>query len=406
MIAHWIWLAGRPGLGPVNQRIVLELFGSAEAVYAAGRDALLRAGLSAAAADSLSDKELGPAESVACRCAETGIRVLTLADEDYPAPLRAVSDAPTVLYLKGRLPAMGSAPVIGLVGSRDADSRGLSMARQLGWQIAGCGGIVVTGMARGIDAWSAHGALDCGGAVIGVLGCGVDVVYPKQEAALFARVAEQGCLISEYLPGTAPNARHFPARNRIISALSDGVPVIQAREKSGALITARWAADQGRDVFAVPGPAGEALSRGCNGLLRDGAILAENGWDIMSEYEYRYPGAVREFHGRPNPPAPEKEPARTGDVRSRNAAPPEKRASAEASVPPRREPPDLSALTPIQRSVAEALQSGPMQLDALLDRLDLPAAAVLPQLTLLQIKHVIFCHPGKIYSLEEPEIRR
>ena len=411
MTEHWIWFASRRGFGPVRQRELLERFGSAEAVWHAGKEIYDREGLTSAAQEVLLDKDLGEAKRILRLCGQKQITVLPIHEERYPSFLRAIADAPTVLYLRGRLPETDGTPCVGIVGARSADRRGLTTARQLGWQIAGCGGIVVTGLARGIDTMAARGALDNGGTVIGVLGCGVDVVYPRENAVLFAEVLLKGCLLSEYPPGSAPDARHFPVRNRIISALSDGVVVVQASERSGALITARWAADQGRDVFAVPGPAGEELSRGCNRLLREGAILAESGWDVMCEYEYRYPGKVREYHGRPEPEtrrqapsaallAPERAEAPAAQTPASSAA--QTPASSAAQTPaaaPEKPTIRLSSLTPPQRAVAEALRKGPLQLDDLLDRLDLPTAQVLSQLTMLQIRGVIAQKPGRTYEL-------
>ena len=378
MTEHWIWLTELPGLGPVNAKRLLRRFGSPEAIYAADASTLRREGLGDRLCEILSRKDLSRAEEIRTRCREGGIRVLHLGEADYPARLRVTVDAPTVLYCIGRLPDLEKQPCIGLVGARAANDWGRETALRLGWQVAGCGAVVVTGMARGVDAAAANGALDRGAPVLGILGGGVDVVYPQENRALFLRVAEQGCLLSEYPPGTAPDARHFPARNRIISALSDGVVVVQAKERSGALITARWAADQGRDVFAVPGPAGEALSRGCNQLLREGALLAECGWDVLREYEYRYPTTVREYHGRPHSSA-EPEPIRS---------------EPEAAAP------DLSGLTPLQCRIVEALLSGSLQLDLLIDELNLPASQVLAQMTLLEIRGVVRCSPGKIYALQ------
>lgn len=394
-LLYWIWLSQRNGLGAVGLRQLLDDFGAPASLYAAKTEALARAAVSPAVRETLLDKNLRPAQAVAARCRALGIAVLTLRQEVYPEALRQVSDAPLVLYCSGQLPPMGSRPWIGVVGARRADRRGLSMARLLGREISACGGVVVTGMAKGVDAEAAWGALDQGCPVVGVLGGGTDVVYPRENAELFERVRACGCLLSEYPPGTSPNARHFPARNRIISALSDGVVVVQAAEQSGALITARWAADQGRDVFAVPGPAGEALSRGCNQLLRDGAILAENGWDVMREYEYRYPGAVRMQSAKCKM---QNEASSAGAVIGRpheaHAADTETAIGAHSVRPPL--PDDL---TPIQRQIAEALQDGPLQLDALIDKTGQPAARVLPQLTLLQIKKLISQKPGKTYEL-------
>ena len=386
-VLYWIWLSRRPRIGAKGQRQLLRLFGSPEAIYAADREALARVGVAPAQQRSLLDKDLDFARAVLERCRASGVGAVTLTDRDYPSRLRLQEDAPALLYFKGRLPGEDR-PIIGLVGARDADARGLELARRLGREIAACGGSVCTGMAKGIDAQSAEGALDCGGVVLGVLGCGPDQIYPRENAALYARVAEQGCLLSEYPPGTAPNARNFPVRNRLISALSDAVVVIRAAENSGSLITARWAAAQGREVFAVPGDPEDPLCRGCNALLRDGAFAAASGWDVLRRYEFRYPGVVRMQK------AERKMQNEGSGIQDLGSGP----VGDARSAPPKAEL-DLSNLSPAQRQIVQALSGGPMQLDALIDRLGLPAAQVLPQLTLLQIKRVITQKPGKLYEL-------
>ena len=406
-ILYWIWLSQRVRIGPRGQRRLLEQFGSPQALFAAPEAELRRAGLSPALLRTLLDRDLNAARDILERCRALDIRILTLGDRDYPTRLRLLEDAPALLYCRGQLPPEDR-PVIGLVGSREADDRGLEAALRLGREIAACGGRVATGMARGIDAQGALGALAQGGQVIGVLGCGVDVVYPKENAALFARVPEQGCLISEYPPGTAPNARNFPVRNRLISALSDAVAVVRAREQSGALITARRAAEQGREVFALPGDPADPGSRGCNALLREGALAAESGWDILRHYEYRYPGAVRmqtakckmqnEGTGNVRGGVPDAPQASSRCRAGENAAPDDRRDGTLPSATPKAVL-DLSRLSPVQRQIAEALSEGPMQLDALIDRLGLPASQVLTQLTLLQVKKIVIQKPGKLYEL-------
>ena len=391
---YWIWLTQCPGLGATRLRQLLELAGSPEALWAAGEEELTRMGVPQALRGPLLDKRLDRARTILQACDRLGITVLTPDSPAYPDSMRRTADAPAVLYCRGRLPEWGGRPWIGLVGSRQADARGLTLARRFGAEIAACGGVVVTGMAKGVDAAAAAGALDQNCPVVGVLGGGVDVVYPRENAALFERVAGQGCLLSEYPPGTSPNARHFPARNRIISALSDGVVVVQAAEGSGALITARWAAEQGREVFSVPGPAGEALSRGCNLLLRDGAILAESGLDVMREYLYRYPGAVRMQNAKCKMQNETDTENRSGAHRcATGQRPPESPVGAHSVRPP------LDGLTPEQRAIVDALAEGPLQLDALIAKTGLPAARVLPQLTVLQIKKILNQLPGKQYEL-------
>lgn len=399
MTVYWIWLAMRSGLGPAGIRSLLEYFGDPKRVYEASEEELIRLGFSQSRCGTLGEKNLESARALQERCRALGIRILTWRDPDYPAPLSLTENAPPVLFCRGVLPPSGLRPWIGVVGAREADERGLATARRLGWQISGCGGVVVTGMAKGVDAEAARAALEQGGTVVGVLGTGADVVYPKENQALFERVLSRGCLLSEYPPGTAPHARHFPARNRIISALSDGVVVVQASEHSGALITARWAAEQGRDVFSVPGPAGEALSRGCNQLLREGAILAECGWDVMREYCYRYPGVVRDYQALPPDLKARPEAAVPGQRRRSPAGTGAPGKNAAVSAPKRRPAPLSEQLSEPQQAVVKALEDGPLQLDALIDRSGLPAARVLPELTMLQIKGIVEQKPGKIYGL-------
>ena len=214
------------------------------------------------------------AEETRRRLAEGGFSVVTLADGGYPERLRETPDPPPALFVGGSLP---EAPAVALVGSRKASVTGIEAARRLGRALGERGVCVVSGLALGIDAASHEGALEAGGPAVGVLGCGVDVVYPRSNRALYEGVRGAGALVSEYYLGEAPLRWRFPARNRVISGLSDSVVVVEAAEKSGALITARYATDSGRDVWAVPGPLGFPECRGSNRLLADGAGVL---WDV------------------------------------------------------------------------------------------------------------------------------
>ncbi len=205
---------------------------------------------------------------------ERGFTVLTLADENYPEKLAEIPDPPPALFVNGEVP---EGPTVALVGSRKASATGIEAARALGRALGERGVCVASGLALGIDAAAHEGALEAAGPTVGVLGCGIDVVYPKSNRRLFERVAEAGAMVSEYYIGEPPLRWHFPARNRVISGLSDAVVVVEAPEKSGALITARHALEAGRDVWAVPGPIGFAECRGSNALLADGAGVI---WDI------------------------------------------------------------------------------------------------------------------------------
>jgi DNA processing protein len=203
-------------------------------------------------------------------------------DPRYPTSLDAIHDPPSQLWLDGCVDAL-RAPGVAIVGSRAASPYGLEVARRLGADLARRGVVVISGMARGIDAAAHRGALEGGGPTIAVLGCGVDVIYPREHAALAAAIREHGALVSEFAPGTPPYKGHFPQRNRIISGLALAVVVVEAADGSGSLITAEFAMDQGRAVLAVPGNVLGGRNAGAHALLRDGAKLVECADDILEE---------------------------------------------------------------------------------------------------------------------------
>jgi DNA processing protein len=226
---------------------------------------------------------------------ERGIGVLPLGDAAYPPWLTHIIDPPTVLWTRGDA-AHFSRPAVAVVGSRAATPTGLLMAGRLARELAAAGLTVVSGLARGIDAEAHKAALDEGGVTVAVLGSGVDHIYPREHAPLAARVQERGVVVSELLPGTPPDAHHFPRRNRIISGLSVATVVVEASERSGSLITARAALDQGRDVLAVPGNPASGRYRGCHALIKNGARLVETVEDVLEEI-----GWVRFRQSAPQP---------------------------------------------------------------------------------------------------------
>ena len=299
MLVHWIWLATRSGMGDSLKRTIADSFPDAEdAYYAAEEDLATLVGMTSGAMEALLDKDLAEAEQILEKCRKKQIKICTYQDTEYPARLKNISDPPMVLYYKGQIPNMDDVPVIGVVGTRKASAYGMTVAADMGYQIARCGGIVVSGAADGIDSMAMQGALLADKPVVAVLGCGADVVYPARNKKLYGDTEQQGCLITEYPPEEKTLGWHFPRRNRIISGLSNGVLVVEAPEGSGALITARRAADQGRDVFVVPGNIGVASCMGSNALLREGAISVSCGWDVVSEYAYLYPDSVQESKAR------------------------------------------------------------------------------------------------------------
>ena len=219
-------------------------------------------------------------------------RALSPADARYPSRLAEVPDAPATLHVRGAL-VDADALAVAIVGSRRATPYGLEVAETLAADLAARGVTIVSGLARGIDAAAHRGALRVGGRTLAVLGSGIDVIYPPENRRLAAEIAERGALLSQFAPGTPPLAHHFPLRNRVIAGLSLGVVVVEAAERSGALITARLAAEFGREVMAVPGPVTSPASRGAHALIRDGAALVERGEDVIAELPARWRECVR-----------------------------------------------------------------------------------------------------------------
>ena len=218
------------------------------------------------------------------RLADRGIRFVTAGEDGYPGKLAAIPDAPFAIYYAGRLPD-DAGKTIAVIGARNCSEYGKAMARQFGEALAGAGVQVVSGMARGIDGIGQQAALDAGGYSLGVLGCGVDICYPPDNKMLYERLIEQGGICSEYPPGIEPRAMLFPPRNRIISGLCDGVLVVEAKERSGTLITVDMALEQGREVYVLPGRVTDTLSRGCNRLIRQGAEIIISPEELLQELD-------------------------------------------------------------------------------------------------------------------------
>ena len=262
-------------VGPITFRRLLDRFGTATAALRALPDLARRGGSSR----TIRICSIAEADSEIAAFQASGARLVVLGDPEYPPQLAALEDAPATLGVIGDL-ALLRQPAIAVVGSRNASLNGRMLARSIARDLGAAGFVIVSGLARGIDAEAHCGGLDTG--TIGVLASGVDICYPRENAELYARIAERGTLVSEAPPGMAPQARHFPRRNRIISGLSRGVVVVEANLRSGSLITARMALEQGREMFAVPGSPLDPRARGCNDLIRQGAALTETGADVLA----------------------------------------------------------------------------------------------------------------------------
>ncbi|MBQ9747915.1 MAG: DNA-processing protein DprA [Clostridia bacterium] len=292
-LIYWIWLALRCGAGSESGTLLLSLFGSPRAVHETDARTLgAIGGIDDRLFHALCDKSLERERMIVAYCEKMKIGILTPDSDAYPSRLRAIHAKPLVLYYLGALPDFGRRLSIACVGTRTCSHGGRDNAFLLGYDLAACGAVVVSGLARGIDTAAHAGALAAGGHTVAVLGCGLDHVYPPENRPLMRDIARRGTLVTEFAPGTAPNARNFPIRNRIISGLSQATAVVEADLRSGSLITARCALRQGRDLFAYPGGAADRLSAGTNSLIRNGATLTTSAYDILREYELTYPHTI------------------------------------------------------------------------------------------------------------------
>jgi len=301
-LASWLKLALTPGIGPATLRRLLRQYGLPHEVLSRPRREL-EAFLSAEALFRLHSDELEPlVERALAWAAEPGHRVVTLADEDYPKLLLEIPDPPALLFAAGRAELLGR-PALAVVGSRNATPQGEANAGAFAKSLSASGLTIVSGLALGIDAAAHRGGLAAAGSTIAVLGTGIDVVYPQRNAALAAQIAGQGLLLSEFALGTAPAAHNFPRRNRLISGLARGCLVVEAALASGSLITARAAAEQGREVFAIPGSIHSPLAKGCHALIKSGAKLVESADDVLAELSgFRPSGYAATTRETPAPP--------------------------------------------------------------------------------------------------------
>jgi len=416
MLIHWIWLAQRTGVNDRMKVRLLQHFRDPEDIYYADSQTFDHIeGLTGEAKASLGDKNLDEAKRILADCSREKLHILTYQDAAYPVRLKNISDPPVVLYYKGQLPEFDALPVIGVVGTRKASLYGLQTAKRMGYQIGRCGGIVVSGLAYGIDGMAMAGALTAGQVTVGVLGCGADIVYPASNRALFRDVEQHGCIMSEFPPGTPPAKWTFPKRNRIISGLSCGVLVVEAPVNSGALITARQAMDQGRDVFAVPGNIDIPTFEGSNRLLRDGAIMVSSGWDVVSEYEGLYPDKIRKLdepaYQTAYPDELVKQEAELLKV-AQKAAVPEKKEHLKkelekkgidkaASSPYSDVNIDLDKLSPEGRQIVLCLKEGQCLVDDVIARTGLTTGKLLSALTMLELKGIVRRLPGKRIELKQ-----
>lgn len=279
------------GAGSKTAVNLVRMMGDAETVYKANAEKLKSSG---AVADSrvlarLAYKDMSEVENIIKWCDDNGVRIIVPTDLDYPRALLSLQDAPMALYAIGKLPDFENYLCCAVVGTRNMSEYGKNVAYELGASLADKGACVVSGLALGIDGMAMAGAVESGGATVAILGCGIDVIYPRQHEKLFHKVLERGCVITEYAPGVSPHGYNFPVRNRLISGMCQAVCVIEGNMRSGSLITARHAVYQGRSLYAVPGRIGEEGSEGPNALIKEGATVLNSVDDIIADFEFVFP---------------------------------------------------------------------------------------------------------------------
>lgn len=408
---HWVWFADL-AVGLRDKYALLDAFHDPQAIYEADAHMLEAGGVPSGLAKKLLDsRTLTRAEATLRMCAGHGIELLTILDPRYPQRLRNIDNPPVLLYTLGRLPDFDHTAAVALVGTRKASRTAVEIAYNFAYEMAESEILVVSGMATGIDLAANQAAIAASGRTVAVLGCGLDVCYPASSKPVYEQIlAGKGCLVSEYPPGTPPLGRNFPVRNRIISGLSLGVLVVAAPEKSGSLITANLAADQGRDVFVVPGGIGEAEFAGSNGLIKQGAAPVTETADIVVQYRQRYPEffhtpdyagrlkLARKRSGWKDPLVASPVPVyHTASSKKPDAPSAKKKTGKDALARHRAAWPSLSEPA---RRIAQSIAAGNTHIDEIVEDTGIAATQALAELTLLEIEGVVCALPGKQFKIQ------
>ena len=291
----WLWLSLGLGAGNTEFNILLDGLGSIEKIYEADYDKYVDLGISERLAEKLSDKSLKYASEVYAYCVKYGVQMLCFDEPEFPASLKGLKTPPALLYCMGNLPDLNKNLCISVVGTRKMSEYGMRCAYKIAYEMAAAGAVVVSGMALGIDGVAACGAISGGGKTVAILGSGIDVCYPEEHLTLARETVKAGCIMTEYAPGTPPDRYNFPKRNRLISGLSAASLVIEGKEQSGAMITARHAMAQNRPVYALPGNVDSPGSAAAHLLLRSGAKLLTSADDVVRDLEDSYLGILNPF---------------------------------------------------------------------------------------------------------------
>ena len=358
-ILYWLWLTTKYGVTPSKIKVLLEYFKTVEEIYFSKNFNNIY-GLSDKIKSSLADKDLSKAEKILEQTAKLNQKILVYDSESYPQILKNISSPPYVLYVQGKVLELDKVLTIGVVGTRNSSEYGRVVTDRICRELAQYGAVTVGGLARGIDTVGAWATLDVGG--------GLDIVYPSENVELVKAITEKGCIISEYAPGTPPVRNHFPARNRIIAGLSRGILVTEAPEKSGALITAKYALENDRDVFAVPRNITDTNSLGTNKIIQQGAKLINGAADIISEYPYAEKVIPKKVKSEPI--------QKTVDDSK------------------------YSKLNEFEKQIIDILKKSDMQIDEISRELKRNVSEINTKLIMLEVKGLVKKLPGSKYQLK------
>ena len=398
---YWLWLVNLPSISSTKITLLLERFETVEKIYQAqksdfeGIDKIGKREI-----DALCNKDLAKANEIIKKLDEVGAYTLCFDDKHYPDMLRYCYEPPYVLYAMGEKLDFNNMLFISVVGSRECSDYGMDATDEICTALAENGVVIVSGMARGIDSAAHRSALKAGAKTVAFLGCGIDVVYPPENDELMRAIAQNGMVITEFAPTTAPYSKNFPIRNRLIGAFSRGVLLVEARENSGTLITANWALENGRDVFALPGDYNREGSAGCNELIKSGgAKLVMCAEDILEEYVYELENMDMGKYGRAEPVFVEVA-ARKQSKKAHNE---NNSVNNESNKDNKRNidvnNPRYDVLDEKQKHIIELLANGDMHIDQICRAVDMSASEAAAAMTLMELYGFVIALAGKMFAL-------
>ena len=409
---YWVWFS-ELNIDLRSKLALLDAFFDPQMLYEATPSVLAAADVPLPMVTKLmASRDLKRAERIVRACEKDGIALLPLLDPRYPERLRNIDDPPVLLYTRGVIPDFDHAAALTVVGTRRAPKGAVDIASRFARELAENEMLIVSGLATGIDLAANTAAIQACGCTAAVLGCGLDICYPESSRPVYESILSgNGCLLSEYPPGTPPLGRHFPIRNRIMSGLSLGVLVVAAPERSGSLITAHRAADQGRDVFVIPGGIDDAMFAGSNGLIKQGAEAVTDPYDILSQYIGRYPDYFRmagSYFARLRAHAEKEESEKTIPAAA-SPLPVYRVSPVPKPEPKKKEKTDPEELFPdvwptlgdTAQRIARTIAAGSTQIDDIVETTGLSTAQILQELTLLEMEGVVRSLPGKHFEITE-----